>query len=94
MITAHDRLGHLAGHSVFGDPDIRHHIHEMICQAGNDTLVNNDAQNRFAALIRSAEIIRFPTAKHEIANSEDDILELYWSSVFDFFENQLKKIKN
>ena len=42
----------------------------------------------------SAEIIRFPTAKHEIANSEDDILELYWSSVFDFFENQLKKIKN
>lgn len=66
----------------------------LICQAGNDTFVNNDAQNRFAALIRSAEIIRFPTAKHEIANSEDDILELYWSTVFDFFENQLKKIKN
>ena len=66
----------------------------LICQAGNDTLVDNEAQMRFATLTDMTEIIRFPTAKHEIANSEEDVLELYWSSVFDFFEKQLKLLKN
>ena len=58
----------------------------LICQAGLETLVDNGAQERFASLVDGAELIRFPAAKHEIFNGDDETIETYYETVIRFFD--------
>ena len=58
----------------------------LVCQAGNDTLVDNSGQDEFVRNAPDAALVRFPTAKHEIYRSTEDVLGVYYSTLFRFFE--------
>lgn len=60
----------------------------LICQAGNDTLVDNSAEEAFAAAAPNAALVRFPEAKHEIYRSPKATLEVYYDAVLGFLEKQ------
>ena len=53
----------------------------LLCQAGQDTIVSQSDQNRFVALTRCGNLVRFERAKHEIYMSEDETQRLYLSVV-------------
>ncbi len=61
----------------------------LILQAGNDDLVDNAGEDRFAEAVEQGQLIRFPTARHEIWNSTEDVLEPYYESIFRFFGSVL-----
>ena len=63
----------------------------LLFQAGLETLVDNEAQDRFAADVSLAKLIRFPSAKHEIFNGDDETIETYFETVIRFFDEQTKK---
>ena len=56
----------------------------LICQAGLDNVVDNEGQNSFAEHAHFVTLVRFPTAKHEIFRSTEEVLELYYGTIFDF----------
>ena len=58
----------------------------LILQAGKDTYVDNQAENRLRNEVRNALLIRFPEAKHEIFNSEGKTLEKYYKVIFRFLD--------
>lgn len=58
----------------------------LICQAGNDTYVMNDAEDKLASTAKCARLVRFPEAKHEIYNAEGDILRKYYEAMFAFLD--------
>lgn len=63
----------------------------LLCQAGLEALVDNEAQDRFAALVPSVKLVRFPSAKHEIFNGDDETVETYFETVIRFFDEQVQK---
>ena len=61
----------------------------LILQAGNDDLVDNRGEDLFAEAAEQGSLIRFPTAKHEIWNSTEEILEPYYDAIFRFYGSVL-----
>jgi hypothetical protein len=61
----------------------------LICQAGNDSFVDNAGQDRFISLCPSASRKFFPEAKHEIFLSGGKILEDYYDTILSFFREQV-----
>lgn len=58
----------------------------LLCQAGVDTYVDNAAQERFMKDVEKGLLLRFPEARHEIFNSDGEILSRYCRSLFEFLE--------
>lgn len=58
----------------------------LLFQAGNDTVVENSAQNLFESRVPSCTLIKVPKMKHELYMTDSDVLIPYWSTVFDFFQ--------
>ena len=58
----------------------------LLCQAGNDTVVRNDAQNRFVSRVTGCEFFRMPNMKHELYMTDSDMLKQYWERIFAFYE--------
>lgn len=61
----------------------------LILQAEQDSFVSADAQNMFARLRNrknpgSTVLKQIPGSKHEIFNSSDETLEIYWREIFLF----------
>lgn len=63
----------------------------LLFQAGRESLVSEEAQNRFVKALQDRKIpvetVRIENAKHEIFNAQTPVLEEYWERVFDFFES-------
>lgn len=60
----------------------------IICQAGNDALVEPGAHAEFISRAERGKLIKFPTAKHEIFNSGYDVLCKYYTEVFEFLSKE------
>lgn len=63
----------------------------LLFQAEVETLVSKREQDRFIRKMyrrgnRDAKLVRVPGTKHEIFNSEEKLLEVYWKKVFNFYE--------
>ena len=56
----------------------------LLCQAGLDTIVCLPEQEQFVAQVKGARLIRYETARHEIYNSTDDVMERYVDDVIGF----------
>ena len=57
----------------------------LLMQAGNDTVVDNAAQEIFLSRIPDGEKAVFPEAKHEIYMSGDETMKRYVPAVLSFF---------
>ncbi|MFV0464978.1 MAG: alpha/beta fold hydrolase [Lachnospiraceae bacterium] len=58
----------------------------LIMQAGNDTVIKNSGQDKFASVNERICICRFPEAKHEIYNADSDTRRIYYNKMFSFIE--------
>lgn len=58
----------------------------LLCQAGLDRMVDNEAQERFAAAAKRVRILRFPESKHEIFSGTEQMREQYYREVFAFLD--------
>ncbi len=56
----------------------------LLLQAGQDTYVRADAQERFAARVKGCELVRRPGLKHELYMSDSAELIPYWEKIFAF----------
>lgn len=59
----------------------------LLCQAGNDTMVENSAQDRLARKIKHVKICRFRGAKHELFNATEEIREKWYRTLFRFYHH-------
>ena len=60
----------------------------LLFQAGEDTMVGNDGQNRWAARLGDrARLVRYEHARHEIYRETDDILREYWGQILFFLQS-------
>lgn len=62
----------------------------LLFQAERETLVSKKEQERFIRKMyrrgkRDVKLIRVPGSKHEIFNSGERLLEVYWKKVFNFY---------
>ena len=57
----------------------------LLCQAGQDTLVSNEAQDEFVSKLENGTKKIYPEARHEIYNGNDETLRSYYSDVLDFW---------
>ena len=65
----------------------------LIFQAQDDTFVSSAAQDRFAEKVKAAgkvsvKMLRVDGTKHEIFNSDDKVLQNYWTEVLSFLEKK------
>jgi len=58
----------------------------LLFQAGNDTVVDNSAQNLFSSSVPSCEFKTVPGMKHELYMTDSDVLIPYWEKIFSWFE--------
>ena len=58
----------------------------LLFQAGNDTVVENSAQDLFQSRVKTCTLQRIPGVKHEIFMADSDILIPYWTRIFDYFQ--------
>ena len=56
----------------------------LLLQAGRDTYVRADAQERFAARVPGCELLHLPALKHELYMSDSPDLIPYWERIFAF----------
>lgn len=56
----------------------------LLCQAGEDTVVKNSAQNLFVSRVSGCEFFRVPNMKHELYMTDSDMLIQYWERIFAF----------
>ena len=56
----------------------------LLLQAGEDTLVENDAQDAFAEAADQVQIVRIENAKHELMNGNGKTRRLYYQEIFRF----------
>ncbi len=56
----------------------------LLFSAGKENLVDNAAQERFAAAAPQTELVRVPAARHEIYRSDNGILAGYWEKILGF----------
>lgn len=57
----------------------------LLCQAGADTMVDNQAQNEFAMRAPGCSIVTYTGAKHELYNGTTDIRNQWFDDVVSFF---------
>ena len=60
----------------------------LLLQAGRDTAVSNEAQDRFIAALSQGTKTVFPDAKHELYRCGNDILLPYYRAIFGFLAGQ------
>ena len=58
----------------------------LLFQAGKDTFVKPEGQNKFASLAKNCELIKIEDAKHEIYTEKDEIFNIYIKKVLEFYE--------
>lgn len=81
------RAGIFASKRVFRKDRLKQiKIPVLVCQAGQDTMVKNAGQERFAAAVETARLRTFPQSKHELFNDEAPERYEYFDAVLDFFE--------
>lgn len=56
----------------------------LLCQAGLDDVVLLPPQNAYIKLLPHGRLLRFDTAKHEIYNSTDDVMQAYVRQIIPF----------
>jgi lysophospholipase len=61
----------------------------LMYQAGLDTYVKPEGQNRFCSQAPSCTLIRVPEARHEIFNETDAIRLPFWDKAAQFYESHL-----
>lgn len=61
----------------------------LLFQAGNDGLVGYGGIKKFAKRCKTCKLIKFKNAKHELYLENNDILEEYLDSIFEFLENNI-----
>lgn len=59
----------------------------LLFQAGNDQVVDNIGQNKFAKKNKNVILIKIPNAKHEIYNSDYNIIKWYYDVMWRFLGN-------
>lgn len=59
----------------------------LLLQAGQDTMVKNEAQDKFLAQLPNGRKVAFPTARHEIFRSEDATVGRFMEEILNFLEN-------
>jgi lysophospholipase len=71
---------------LFSDPAYLAGFATPICivQAGDDRVVCNTAQERFARHVRSCELHRIDGARHELLQERDELRDRFWA-IFDAF---------
>jgi len=57
----------------------------LLCQAGLDTVVDNDGQNQFAEKSPYVSLVRYEDSKHEIYNAAEQTREQYYRDILKFF---------
>lgn len=57
----------------------------LLFQAGMDTMVKPEGQNRFAQKTPNTCLVRFDDSKHEIFNALEDVRKEYYRKIFYFF---------
>ena len=57
----------------------------LLFQAETDTLVVNDKQDEFVAMVPTAKMIKTEKTKHEIYMSTNDVMEKYLDAIAEFF---------
>ncbi len=57
----------------------------LLVQAGGDTVVDNRAQDEFAAKAPGCKLLRIPGMRHELYVNSTEELKKYWQPIFDFF---------
>ncbi len=72
-----------SSHALEHAADIR--IPVLVLQAGADTMVDNEGQNRFVKDVSFASIIKYPGSKHELFNATDEIREKWYRDVLSYF---------
>lgn len=60
----------------------------LLLQAGVDTLVKSESQQKFIARIAHGKLERVPNSKHEIFRSENSVLAGYYERILSFFRNR------
>ncbi len=60
----------------------------LICQAGYDTYVDNSGQDAFAGKCKTARVVVFPKAKHEIYTAPPATLARYYRTILSFYEKR------
>ena len=58
----------------------------LLFQAGNDTVVENAAQDLFQSRVKTCMIQRIPNVKHEIFMTDSEVLIPYWTKIFEFLK--------
>lgn len=58
----------------------------LLFQAGKDTLVGDDGQNKFARYAKNCKKVRYAAAKHTLYLAEDEVLHDYYKKIFAFLE--------
>ena len=58
----------------------------LLFQAGNDTVVDNSAQNLFSLSVPSCEFRVVPGMKHELYMTDSEVLIPYWEKIFSWFK--------
>lgn len=58
----------------------------LLLQAGRDTMVVNSKQDELISKVPNGCMVRFPTAKHEIFRSEDQVVKQFMEEIFHFIE--------
>lgn len=62
----------------------------LLLQAGADTMVDLEGQNRFQKKCPKATLIVFPEAKHELFNGTETIRKNWYKDVIDYFDAYAK----
>lgn len=62
----------------------------LLCEAGRDTLVDNDGHTTFVATTDNTTLKAFPESKHELFNATKEIREEYFNVVFDYIDSIIK----
>ena len=57
----------------------------LLCQAGKDQYVDNEAQNEFAKTAKHVKLVCFPESKHEIYAGDPESMRRYYRELFRFF---------
>lgn len=60
----------------------------LLFQAGQDTLVGDAGQNKFARYAKNCKLVRYHDGKHELWNEKDTILPSYLNKVFTFLDEK------
>lgn len=58
----------------------------LLFQAGLDTMVKPEGQNRFVRETSQTEMVRFEDSKHEIFNALEEVRKPYYKKIFEFLK--------